>query len=156
MRLNLDREWQEIVQTWSQHAVNGPLLVFRRGLARLTRWAGVGCGGWRVGFWRKLGRRVAIRNQDLGGTQETDAVQARQDHGLFDYFLTHGAVQLVLQALHVRLLEAKRERMTIFTGWKYIQTSQKGLKRSFYYNLKLPNYSIRFWIWPGQRKRFDS
>lgn len=112
---SLGYKWREVLQTWTQHAVDGPLFIFRCGPACLTRWTGVGCGGWWVGFWWKLWRRVSICYQDLGGTQETDAVQAWQDHRLFNYFLTHGAMQLMLQALHVRLLEANKQRMTICT-----------------------------------------
>lgn len=101
-------ENEEVFQTCTQHAVNGPLLSFRRRPAGLTGRAGVGRGGRGVWLRWKVRRRVAVCHQDLGGTHEADAVLAWQDHGLFDYVLTHMAMQLTLQALHVRLSEGKK------------------------------------------------
>ena len=81
------------------------------GPACLVGRAGVGGGGRRVGLGRQLRRRVAILNQDLGGTHQTDAVLTRQDHRLLDDLLTHRAMQLALHALHVRLGRREMERV---------------------------------------------
>lgn len=117
---------EELFQTCSQNAVNGSLFGFKYRPANLSGWAGVGCGGWGVGLRGKVWKRVAVCHQDLGGTHEADAVQAWQDHRLFDYVFTHRAMQLMLQALHVRLWEAGRWGINICTGcWTNFHLLQK-------------------------------
>lgn len=53
-------DWKGHSDTWSQYAVNGSLLSFRRRPACLTGWAGVRCGSWGVGLRRKLWWWVAV------------------------------------------------------------------------------------------------
>lgn len=95
-----------VVLTCPEHPVKGALFSFGRGPTQLSRGAHVRRGGRGVGLRREVGRRVPAGHQDLTGAHEAHAVKAWQHHGLLDDVLAHGAVQLLLQALHVGLMEA--------------------------------------------------
>lgn len=69
-------------------------------------------GGWRMGLWRKVRRRITSVYQHLNGAQQTDAVLARQQDGLLHHPVTDRATQLLFHALHVGL---ERRRFGAFS-----------------------------------------
>lgn len=56
-----------------------------------------------MGLRGKVRGRITSLHQHLSGTQQTDAVLAGQQDGLFHHPVTHRATQLPLHAPHVGL-----------------------------------------------------